>query len=275
MKKMRFIALIAAMAAICTGCGTDTSDADSKNDVTATSATTAVSETTTAETTSETTAETTAETTSSDSTATTAATTSASDTKSEANNNADTATKSNNTQTETPTEHSADDPANKGGHEPTYEMEQYAVNGIDALNNVLAMFGGKGLGCDESDTITADIDGENIIFSKVSADNPLNFTNTDDVKNYMKLSLPESEYNKYMLDFDRHFRDENGSLYMNTNVGIAFYSFSCDTDDMIITDITGDTFTVTYKEANQMFGMGYVYFQKDGGRWEISGFEFK
>lgn len=270
MKKMRFIALIAAMAAICTGCGNDVTDTESKNDVTASATTTAVSETTTAETTAETTE-------SESTTATTAVseTTTASDMTTEESAKNEATTKSNNTQTEAPTEHSADDPANKGGHEPTYEMEQYAVNGIDALNNVLAMFGGKGLGCDESDTITADINGENIIFSKVSADNPLNFTNTDDVKNYMKLSLPESEYNNYMLDFDRHFRDENGSLYMNTNVGRAFYSFSCDTDDMIITDITGDTFTVTYKEADQMFGMGYVYFQKDGGRWEISGFEFK
>ena len=172
--------------------------------------------------------------------------------------------KSNDTETEAPTEHSADDPANKGGHEPTYEMEQYAVNDIDALNNVLAMFGGKGLDCDESDTVTADINGENIVYSKVSESNVFGFSNTEDVKNYMKLSLPESEYNSYMASFDRHFRDENGSLYMNTNVGRAFYSFSCDTDDMIITDITGDTFTVTYKEANQMFGMGYVYFQKNG-----------
>ena len=271
MKKMRFIALIAAMTAIFTGCGNDTADTDSKKEISSSTTTSAVSETTSAETTSETTTRTTSDNT----VATAAATTSASDTKSESDNNADTTKKSNDTQIEATTEHSADDPANKGGHEPTYEMEQYAVNEIDALDNVLAMYGGKGIVCDESDTITADIGGENIIFSKVSADNPLNFSNTDDVKNYMKNTLPESEYNNYMLDFDRHFRDENGSLYMNTNVGRAFYSFSCNTDDMIFTDITGDSFTVTYKEANQMFGMGYVYFQKNGGSWKISGFEFK
>ena len=270
MKKMRFIALIAVMAAIFTGCG-DTTDNDSKKDISSSTITTsAVSETTTAETTAETTS-------SESTTATTAASSTTAETEvtTKENDKAETTTKSNDIQTETTTEHSADDPANKGGHEPTYEMEQYAVNEIDALDNVLAMFGGKGIDCDESDTVTADIDGENIIYSKVSESNALNFINTEDIKNYMKLALPESEYNNYMNDFDRHFRDENGSLYMNTNVGRAFYSFSCDTDDMIFTDITGDSFTVTYKEADQMFGMGYVYFRKDGEGWKISGFEFK
>ena len=180
-----------------------------------------------------------------------------------------------NKQDDKQTEHSADDSANKGGHEPTYEMEQYAVNDIDALNNVLAMFGGKGIDCDESDTISADIDGETIIYSKVSDSNVLAFSNTEDVKNYMILSLPESEYQNYMTDFERHFRDENGSLYMNTNVGRSFYQFSCNTDDMIFTDITGDAFTVTYKEADQMFGMGYVYFKNESGNWKICGFELK
>lgn len=103
----------------------------------------------------------------------------------------------------------------------------------------------------------------------------MDFSNTEDVKNYMKLSLPESEYDNYIAEFDRHFKDENGSLYMNTNVGKAFCQFSCNTDDMIFTDITADSFTVTYKEPDPMFGMGYIYFQKDGDHWKLSLFEFK
>ncbi len=265
MKKMRMITCIAILATVFTGCGNETLVSDSSIDTSVTTTATAVSEATTAETTAAATAADSTATTAEATTASTAASTSAE------SKPADAATTSNTTQTE----HRADDPANQGGHAPTYEMEQYAVNDIDALNRVLEFYGGKGIECDESDTVTADIGGETIVFSKVTETFMLNFMNTEDVKNYMKLALPEKEYTNYMADFDRHFRDENGCLYMNTNVGRAFYHFSCDTEDMIFTDITDNSFTVTYKEADPMFGMGYVYFRNEGDRWHLSGFEFK
>ena len=162
-----------------------------------------------------------------------------------------------------------------GSNEATYEMKQVALNQIDSLNTILAMFGGKGVQYDENDTVSKDIDSLKTTFAKVK-DEIKNLKSTEDLKNLMKSTLSEEEYNRMMKDFDSHFIDENENLYMNTEVGRSFYQFPCDDEEKLdFSDVTDDSFTVKTKEADPMNGFGYVYFVKKDDNWVIAGYEYK
>ena len=92
----------------------------------------------------------------------------------------------------------------------------------------------------------------------------------------MKTTLSEEEYNKMMTEFDSHFNDENGNLYMNTETGRSYYQFPCDDEDnLIFADVTDHSFTVKTKEPDAMYGFGYIYFMKNGDSWIINGYEYK
>ncbi len=251
MKKTGLFILLAAVAMMAAGCG----DEDVSIDNTKTSETSAVEETSEKSETEEVT--TTAETKESkEKTATTVVT---SETVSESDK----------------AETKADENNSSDQAEATYEMKQTAISQIDSLNTILAMFGGKGVEYDEADSVSKDVDSSKINFSKVK-DEIKNLKSIEDLKNLMKNTLSEEEYNKMMQDFDSHFTDENGNLYMNTEVGRSYYQFPCDDEDkMIFTDVTDHSFTVKTKEPDAMYGFGYVYFMKNGDSWIINGYEYK
>lgn len=186
-------------------------------------------------------------------------------------------TKENKTEADTTTKESVKDASESktsGQNEVTYEMEQTAINQIDCLNTILAMFGGRGTEYDESDTVTDEIDSVKINYSKVK-DSIKSLNSIEDLKNYMKGVFTDEEYNKMMQDFEYHFKDSNGSLYMNTDTGRSYYQFSCDSDQMVFADVTDHSFTVKGTQPDAMFGYGYVYFEKYDDHWKISGYEYK